>query len=126
MNKQEFESRIGRSATDAEFERADRVYMAAQNNNKDTFCNEWKNLKLKQSEVLGEITDGLQNMQEIHDKEEVLIEKLVRILASYCDNDELSDTVAGIIGHARWIRAKLEVKGELTNSDAEYIKNYLK
>lgn len=52
MTKQEFENRIGEMATTAEYEYANRVYMAS-NFQKDQFCQEWKNnATLKTSQLV--------------------------------------------------------------------------
>lgn len=63
MTKQEFEDRIGEMATTAEFEYANRVYMAS-NFQKDQFCHEWKNnATLKTSKLICDLVLEIETLR---------------------------------------------------------------
>lgn len=126
MNKQEFESRIGRQVTNEEFEKAERVYMAAVNIDKDTFCEEWERNKLGESEVIADLEQINKNLNDANSWNIRVRNELVAIIA----NDEVSEGVAkkmaDLIGMHDWILAELAAGTELRFEEITYIKNNLK
>lgn len=63
MNKQEFENRIGTTTTDATFEFASRVYMAAGEMTKDEFCADWKDNYVSESKIVSALTLEVESLQ---------------------------------------------------------------
>lgn len=57
MLKEEFESRIGKTVREDDFNFINRVYMAAEGVDKDQFCKEWKSKKLDDCHIVMEITN---------------------------------------------------------------------
>lgn len=56
MTRQEFENLTGALATDAQFDYANRVYMAAGEMDKDTFCEAWKDDRVSESKIVSALT----------------------------------------------------------------------
>ena len=56
MTKQEFENLTGALTTDAQFDYANRVYMAAGDMKKETFCEAWKDDRVSESKIVSALT----------------------------------------------------------------------
>ena len=63
MTKQEFESRTGLTVLNSTFDFINRVYMAAGEQDKDTFCKEWKEMMVE-NKIIRELTETCESLKK--------------------------------------------------------------
>jgi hypothetical protein len=142
MLQNEFEDRIGRSVTFAEYETANALYMAAGNIDKDEFCAEYKNL-IENSPMARELEKTITQLKNEKKNLECQLrrEQLNRVgdgrrllgiaydvreggmTASANQLDEFGAFLVG--GRGKAIHEKLSKGYTLTNEDLDYIKKNL-
>lgn len=134
MTQKEFEVRTGMQVTPDEYEEIERVYLAAGNMDKDTFCHDWKNhsdsvimrafydqavaMQEKIEELTaarGEIVDWLLKTayaigeRKLHDKAVSMSSRHYVVLRTIQLGHELPD------GDKAWLAAYLESQLQGTN-----------
>jgi len=68
MTKQEFEERTGLTCLNSTFDFINRIYMAAGEQDKDTFCKEWKEA-LSENKIVRELTETVEALKkELNEK----------------------------------------------------------
>lgn len=68
MTKNEFESRTGLTCLNSTFDFINRVYMAAGEQDKDTFCKEWKEM-MSENKIIRELTETCESLKkELNEK----------------------------------------------------------
>ena len=122
MTQQEFEERTGREVTCDEFDRANAIYMAAGDMDKDRFCADYKRHKDSEIiEVLFETADGLSDKLHVLRKErECLVDFLIDQAERYCAG-ELRDKAIDMIGAKEYLRKKIERGYNLWEADRELL-----
>lgn len=63
MQQKEFETRTGKEVTPASFDYANRVYMAAGEMDKDSFCKEYFTKKVYESDIVCNLTEEVEALQ---------------------------------------------------------------
>ena len=64
MTKQEFEERTGLTCLNSTFDFINRIYMAAGEQDKDTFCKEWKEA-MSENKIVRDFRDGKVTKEEL-------------------------------------------------------------
>ena len=75
MTKQEFESRTGLTCLNSTFDFINRVYMAAGEQDKDTFCKEWKEM-MSENKIIRELTETCESLKKELDEKIAAIANL--------------------------------------------------
>ena len=136
MNKQEFENRIGKTTTDAAFEFANRVYMAAGDIDKDEFCEAWKNRSSRIIEALTEqvefLTAGNKNLAKQADKEMELRIKAASDMADFLIEQaqatgsfDIRAKAISLIGEQEYLRRLIKTGQDLWTDDRKALEKYL-
>lgn len=122
MTQKEFETRIGHEVTGDEFDRANAIYMAAGDMDKDRFCADYK--RHKDSEIIGvlfETADGLSdNLYVLRKERECLVDFLIDQAERYFAG-ELRDKAIDMIGAKEYLRKKIERGYNLWDADRELL-----
>lgn len=126
MTQQEFEERTGRKVTGDEFERANAIYMAAGDIDKDRFCADYR--KHKDSEIIGvlfETADRLSDkLHVLSNEREETIDLLINMADEYGDST-IRQQVYKMIGEREYLRRKINKGYELWKDEREALNEIL-
>lgn len=134
MTKQEFETLTHGAVSVEEFERANKMYMAASGMDKDEFCQCWK--KGDMLTIMDEMLDHIEalemrlaqekrsNSKALHDVTEMADTMLRR--ADEYDDDELKIVASRIIGIRAAALVALKYGLNLNRDEKDYITKNLK
>lgn len=133
MNQQEFETRIGRNVSSETFDFANRVYMAAGEMDKDTFCADWKRSELGTSKIVSALTLEVEQLngalttsnkcyeraeQGLLDFTSQMADFLI-IQAEKWSASDLREKAIKLVGERDYLRRKLEMKFDLWEEDRQ-------
>lgn len=136
MLKHEFEERIGRKVTDAEYVEANAVYMTAGDIDKDDFCREW--LQFGQSKLVQGLFQTAYRMNQAHQEDGLIIKETREMLSDAADvmieqaeealstgptlvAEELDKKAVWLIGRKEVALRKVRNGYTLTDADKEII-----
>lgn len=126
MTQKEFEERIGRDVTGDEFERANAIYMAAGDIDKDRFCADYK--KHKDSEIIAalfETADKQKDRLHVLTKErEGLVHFLIDQAEEY-ESEELRFKAIQMVGEREYLRLKIHMGYDLWPADRNLLNEIL-
>ena len=126
MIQQEFEVRTGMQVTPDEYEEIERVYLAAGNMDKDTFCHDWKNHS--DSVIMRAFYDQAVAMQEkieeLTDERVAMVDWLLKT-ADEIGNPELHYKAVYMSGRHYVIMRTIQLGLALTDEDKAWIASYL-
>lgn len=127
MTQREFEERIGREVTLDEYARANAMYMAADNVDKDVFCKEYETLK--DSKVFNDVVDRYYNNEKIiyrvtEEKAEML--DMLIVNAEKYGDEGMAKVAIKIMGEREYLRRKIRLGVQLCDDDYAYIYDNLK
>lgn len=127
MTQKEFESRIGTEVASSTFDFANRVYMAAGEMDKDTFCTDWKQTDLTTSKIASALTLEVENLQGalasanksyenaergVHEFVSQMTDFLI-IQAEKWSAEDLRKKAIKLVGEKEYLRRKIEMGFEL-------------
>ena len=135
MTKQEFELLTGEMTTDINFEFAHRVYMAAGDMDKDTFCEDWKENNLTHSKIVSTLTlevetlnAALKTANNCYESAENALRDFNRQMADYLiiqaekwSASDLREKAIELVGWKEYLRRKLAMKFELWEADRQLV-----
>lgn len=141
MLQKEFEERIGRSVTEAEYIEANAMYMSAGDIDKDVFCREWKKMCMSPL-VQGLFNTAYQKGKKVEDLEQLHKEALgiisdaadamLEIGRGLLDGKTAEHTVClldrkawHLVGGKEVVLRKINLGMPLTRGDLEYIQDNL-
>lgn len=137
MTQQEFEQRIGTEVATSTFDFANRVYMAAGEMDKDSFCADWKQTDLTTSNIASALTLEVEQLQGALASANKAYENAERGMRDFADQmadflilqaekwsaTDLREKAIKMIGIQEYIRRRLEMGFDLWEADrAELIK----
>lgn len=137
MTQQEFEQRIGTEVATSTFDFANRVYMAAGEMDKDSFCADWKQTDLTTSNIASALTLEVEQLQGALASANKAYENAERGMRDFADQmadflilqaekwsaTDLREKAINMIGIQEYIRRRLEMGFDLWEADrAEIIK----
>lgn len=126
MTQQEFEERTGRKVTGDEFERANSIYMAAGDIDKDRFCADYR--KHKDSEIIGvlfETADRLSDkLHVLSNEREETVDMLIDMTEEYTDNT-IRQKVFKMIGEREYLRRKINKGYDLWRDERQILNDIL-
>ncbi len=137
MTQQEFETRIGTEVAPSTFDFANRVYMAAGEMDKDSFCADWKQTDLTTSNIASALTLEVEQLQGALKAANKAYENAERGMQDFADQmadflilqaekwsaTDLREKAIKMIGVQEYIRRRLEMGFDLWEADrAELIK----
>lgn len=137
MTQQEFEQRIGTEVATSTFDFANRVYMAAGEMDKDTFCADWKQTDLTTSNIASALTLEVEQLQGALASANKAYENAERGMRDFADQmadflilqaekwsaTDLREKAIKMVGFQEYIRRRLEFGFDLWEADrAELIK----
>lgn len=140
MTKNEFEERTGLTCLNSTFDFINRVYMAAGEQDKDTFCKEWKEM-MYENKIIRELTEtceslkknlddalrmnkGMANQIEIR---EARIDQLQRLVNATLENvnlavfDGLRGSFEANLGKVTTMKLRKEAGWTLTPEDIDWL-----
>lgn len=140
MTQKEFETRTGKEITSGCFDYANRVYMAAGEMDKDSFCQEYFSKKVFESDIVCNLTMEVENLRgtvknlerQIRNDEENLTSfrnQMVDFLILQAEKwsaTDLREKAIKIVGIKEYIRLRLEMKLGLWESDRQALLQLLK
>lgn len=139
MTQQEFEKRIGTEVTSDTFDYANRVYMAAGEMDKDTFCKDWRDEYVSESKIVSALTVEVEELRsdldaanhcgenarrEMQDLVSQMADFLI-IQAEKWSAPDLREKAIKLVGEKDYLRRKLEMKFDLWEADRTMILEYL-
>ncbi len=133
MTQQEFEQRIGTEVAPSTFDFANRVYMAAGEMDKDSFCADWKQTDLTTSNIASALTLEVEQLQGALASANKAYENAERGMRDFADQmadflilqaekwsaTDLREKAIKMIGFQEYIRRRLEMGFELWEADRE-------
>lgn len=129
MMQQEFEERTGMKVTVEEYAKIEKLYMAAWNIDKDTFCKEYK--KVASSKLVGELQTSLRiaegkvtsaRMQlEAAEKRESELGTFLMEQAQILGSSELRQKAIDLLGAKEYMLRKLKSGTPLWDDDREIL-----
>lgn len=129
MMQQEFEERTGMKVTVEEYAKIEKLYMAAGNIDKDTFCKEYK--KVASSKLVGELQISLRiaegkvtsaRMQlEAAEKRESELGTFLMEQAQILGSSELRQKAIDLLGAKEYMLRKLKSGTPLWDDDREIL-----
>ena len=127
MTQQEFEQRTG-IKSDVVFEEANKIYMAAEDMDKDAFCMDYK--KHGDSILMARFyhrCNYLETQKKDVDKvcQDMARFLLVKLEETGDGDGDMYDKAVELIGQGEVVRMKLDNGWELWDEDKEYIKEHL-
>lgn len=137
MTQQEFEQRIGTEVAPSTFDFANRVYMAAGEMDKDSFCADWRQTDLTTSNIASALTLEVEQLQGALASANKAYENAERGMRDFADQmadflilqaeqwsaTDLREKAIKMIGFREYIRRRLEMGFDLWEADrAELIK----
>ena len=130
MTKQVFEQLIGREATEAEFNKANDIYLAAGSMTKqEVVADILDNPGLMRSPVVDEIVKTVNVAQRAHAVAQNKLDKMTATLLSagelLAEDESIWAEIAELVGPAEVIRYKIEKGVMLLPQDTDYIKENL-
>lgn len=139
MTQQEFEKRIGTEVSSDTFDYANRVYMAAGEMDKDTFCKDWRDQYVSESRIVSaltveveELTDALNNAKKCYEiaargSRDVISQMadFLIIQAEKWSAFDLREKAIKLVGEKDYLRRKLEMKFDLWEADRIMILEHL-
>lgn len=127
MTQREFEERIGREVTLDEYARANAMYMAADNVDKDVFCKEYGTLK--DSKTFNDIVDRYYNenksVYRLTEEKAEMLDMLIQNAEKYGD-ESMAQLAIKIMGEREYLRRKIRLGVQLCDDDYAYIYENLK
>lgn len=139
MTQQEFEKRIGTEVSSDTFDYANRVYMAAGEMDKDTFCKDWRDQYVSESKIVSALTVEVEELRSalnasngcyanatrgIRDFTSQMADFLI-IQAEKWSASDLREKAINLVGAKDYLRRKLEMKFDLWEADRIMILEYL-
>lgn len=135
MTKQEFELLTGEMTTCSNFEFANRVYMAAGEMNKESFCEDWKQTDLSHSKITSALTlevetlnDALKSANSCYAVAEKALRDFTGQMADFLiiqaekwSASALREKAIKLVGEKDYLRRKLEMKFNLWESDRQLV-----
>ena len=134
MTKQEFETLTNGAVSAAEFERANMMYMAASDMDKEEFCQCWKNgdttaimdellknIEAQEVRLAQEKRAGAKAMHDVTEMADTMLRK-----ADEYDDDELKIVASRIVGIRAAVLVALKYGLNLNRDEKEYIAKNLK
>lgn len=136
MTKQEFEVRTGLKVNSEDYDRIEKMYMAAGNMDKDLFCIEYKKVGtnalvvelFRQVLVLkGQLEERNNELDDAVQRRADVVEFLVGKAAVHKDDDgeDFYRVALQIAGRNSCVRTKLEYGYPLNGEDIAYLKSLL-
>ena len=139
MTQQEFEKRTGIN-TSAEFDYANRVYMAAGQMDKDAFCAEFKGKAIRESNIISALTlevegdrEAIHNLERQVEYDQQALDSFVSGTADFLileaekwHGNSLRDKAIKLVGIKEYIRRRMEMKLGLWEEDMEALVEILK
>lgn len=123
MLHHEFESLIGRKATNEEYTRANGIYMTVDVD-KQIFCKEWE-AGLKDSEVLAQLDERMtQAATKANRQGDVMFESgkaLLYAISIGKASEDLESVAASLMDRKEIVRYRLKGGHKLSKEDKEYI-----
>ena len=130
MTQQEFETRTGINTT-AEFEYANRVYMAAGQMDKDAFCAEFKGKAIRESNIISALTlevegdrEAIHNLERQVEYDQQALDRFVSGTADFLilqaekwSAPDLREKAIELVGIKEYIRRRLEMTLGLWEDD---------
>lgn len=131
MTKQEFEQLIGREATEAEFTKANDIYLAAGSMTKqEVVADILDHPGIMRSPVVDALVETVSAAQRAHAAVQNKIDEMKMTLLSagelLAEDDSIWAEIAELVGPAEAIRYKIEKGVMLLPQDTDYIKENLK
>lgn len=139
MTQQEFEKRIGTGVSSDTFDYVNRVYMAAGEMDKDTFCEDWRDQFVSESRIVSALTvevevlnDALHNANKCYENAERGMRDFISQMADFLiiqaekwSASDLREKAIKLVGEKDYLRRKLEMKFDLWEDDRTMILKYL-
>ena len=123
MLHHEFNQLIGREATDAEYNKANGIYMTT-NVDKQTFCKEWE-AGLKDSKVLADIDDRIERISdkkaEYGKRMNIAADAIIYAIEIEKASGELEDIVTTLVDRKYITEQRLRRGFKLSQNDIDFI-----
>lgn len=140
MTKNEFEERTGLTCLNSTFDFINRVYMAAGEQDKDTFCKEWKEM-MSENKIIRELTETCESLKKNLDDalrmnkgmanqigiREARIDQLQRLVNATLENvnlavfDGLRGSFEANLGKVTTMKLRREAGWTLTPEDIDWL-----
>lgn len=140
MTKNEFEERTGLTCLNSTFDFINRVYMAAGEQDKDTFCKEWKEM-MSENKIIRELTETCESLKKKLDDalrmnkgmanqigiREARIDQLQRLVNATLENvnlavfDGLRGSFEANLGKVTTMKLRREAGWTLTPEDIDWL-----
>ena len=126
MTRKEFETRIGREATQEEYAYADAIYLSAPNIDKDIFCKEYKGFK--DSQTVKDMVERIAQMNKRIERMEEERREIFDMLITenrMTDRETLRRHAIKMEGEKEYLRRKIELGLEYDEMDYGMLKRML-
>jgi hypothetical protein len=133
MTQQEFEQRIGTEVATSTFDFANRVYMAAGEMDKDSFCADWKQTDLTTSKIVSYLTQAIEDLKgalhgalQLQDDLSYFIADMAHLAFSGCKiGQDLRRKAVEVLGRKAYLKYILASGYGLEQYDREDLINIL-
>ena len=121
MTKQEFEERTGLTCLNSTFDFINRIYMAAGEQDKDTFCKEWKEA-MSENKIVRELTETVEALKKELNEKMAAIANLGAALTDQAKQlDNALRTQKGMTNQIESREAKIDQLRRLVNATVENV-----
>jgi len=140
MTQQEFEKITGTEVTPSSFDYINRVYMAAGDIDKSTFCKDWLNEYVSESKIVSYLTMTVEEHEGTIKNLERQVKQDAECLQNFTDQmvdflilqaekwsaTDLREKAIKLVGIREYLRRKIEYGFELWKADREALSQILK